>query len=713
VKRHYHRTWTWLRERLFATHLAPLGVLTLLHVAVTQRGLRGKGGIPINTIPFDFVDSYSRFLVFICDSLRAGALPIWFPYGHAGTPFLVNPQSQLWTPVTWILSIVPGYSLLVAQQQVLLTLLFGSFGAYFLAHRLWAKKSSALLTAIAFNFTSARLCNAEHMDIVTAFSLFPWIFWGIRRVAQAQQWARPVLGIFLGLLVVSGYPGIVLLCPLWFGAWAAWHVVSECSDRAARKKFVAGLGLSLALGAGISSGYWLAIATNLGAFSRGAPLGTDAALAQSLSPSDLWHLVYGAHVSLAPNSVPPDVSMRGLYFGVVALALAIYALVANRSRTAVMLGVGFFLALLMSLGNAFFMRVAVHDLLPVFNLSRFPAGDSRAIAVLAGSLLAGGGMANLLENPADKRRLLGILWGTLVLLLVGLMGLGNAIYPGATPAVMHKMFASVVFMELLVISIALIGVARFSSAKALAICLLVASGLDSGTHAGVDAGLWSVPMDAVAMRYRDLRSTNFDPAKALVPRVDSPALISVGSNDAYLNKAFYLATYSPFVLKRLESLLARGYRGFLLNGKRMVGFVGASPPSEGVAFQEKATAVEFGITRYLPDRVDYVVNLSARTTLVFNEVYFPGWQARIDNGKATRMDEVAGGLRGMTVNAGRHVIATRFSPWTFWLGLVVTLVSWGLALGWLTRTTFWKRRRKSVPGAGASQIQVGTPIEAV
>ena len=695
------RLGAWLRKRPVPKHLGPLVILAVIHVAVMQRNLRATHGIPINTIPWDFLDSYSRLLIFISDSLREGSLPIWFPYGHAGTPLLVNPQSQLWTPVTWVLSALPGYSLLVAQWQVLLTILCGSIGVYFLAYNLWARRSSALLAAMAYNFTSARLCNAEHIDIVTAFSLFPWIFWGIKRVAECKAGARPVLGMLIGLLVVSGYPGVVLLCPLWFGGWIAWLLVSQCNDRATRKKFIAGICLSVALGLGISSGYCLPIATNLGAFSRGAPMTTDAALAQSLLPADLWHVIFGASVALVPEGVTTDRSMRGLYFGVVALMLAFHALVAHRNRTTTALGVAFLLAILMSLGKGFFARVALHDFLPVFNLSRFPAGDSRAVAALAGSLLAGGGLANVLGNLDHRWQLSRILGGGLLLLLAGTIWFGAILYPNASPPALHEVFTNVLFVELLVLLIAYIGVQRFASPVPLAICLLVASGLDAGMHAATDAGTWSVPSDARIERYVQMRSKTFDPAKALLPRVDAKALIDVASNDAYLNKSFYLASYVPFQLKRLGALVDANFREFLVRGQRIVGFVGSPPPAEGALFQKNAIAVQFQIARYLPDRVDYVVDLPVKTTLVFNEVYFPGWRAHVDAGASGPMQEVAGGLRALTVEAGHHTIATRFSPWTFWVGLVTTLLSWGLALAWLARSTFWRRKRR-LPAAQAT-----------
>jgi len=655
--------------------------------------LRGSGGIPVNSIPYDFMDTYSRFVIFISDSLGAGALPLWYPYGHAGIPFFANPQSQMWTPVTWIIGGLFKYDLLTVQRQEFLTILGGSFGVYFLAHTLWRKRSAALLSAIAFNFTSARLCNAEHMDIVTAFSLFPWIFWAMRQVADGKRWAAPVLGMALGLLVVSGYPGVVLLSPLWFGGWAGWLRWTSCADRASRKAFIARMGLSLALGVGISSGYCLSIASSISTFSRGEPLSTDASLIQGLVPADLWHLLFGVSTALPTAGAAADISMRGLYFGIVALVLAFYAVLANRKPVVTFLGLGFLLALLMSMGRSFFARVALHDFLPLFNFSRFPAADSRAVAALIGCLLAGGGLAAVLDAPDGSRRLSRLLVGTLGILAVGFIWLKGFIYPSATPAQLADMFDKVVIVEMLIILLTWLGLARLSTTHAVVITILVAAALDSGMHASATSDLWSVPSGARGEQYRAIHTRAFDPATALVPRIDFPSLIDPRSNDAYLNKRFYLSSYTPFQLKSIGPLAAGEFRNFLVNGKRVVGFTNVAPPDQGSLFEQTALAIDFRIERYLPDRVDYVVNLPARTTLVFNEMYFPGWGARIDGGPTVPMVKVAGGFRALTVEAGNHKIATRFLPWTFVVGFAATLLSWLLAVGWMARATFWTGRK--------------------
>lgn len=682
--------------RRLAPHLGPLAGLFALHVAVFQRSLRGSDGIPDFYVPYDFFNSYARILIFISDCLRVGALPLWFPYGHAGTPFVVNPQSQLWSPLTWLVSLTVGYDPLVVQQQQFLLMLFGSMGVYFLGYNLWVRRASALLAAVAFNFTSARLCNAQHMDIVTAFSLFPWVLYAIRRLAQGQWLATPLLGAVAGVLVVSGYPGIVLLSPFWFLCWAGWCLVTECKDRASKRRFVLGLALGGLIAIGISAGYWLPIVTNIGSFTRGDAFSTDAALAQSLFVGDVWHLLYGASTRITPDAYSTDVSMRGLYFGVVALGLGVYAVLFKRGPAVTALAIGLVLAIVLSVGRNTFIRIALHDWLSFLNYSRFPSVDSRAVVSLAGSLLAGAGLSYLRDDEEARRRLLRIFLTLVVLMLVGLIWLKNVVYPGIDAHLLAECFHKAVTVELLVLAAALVVVVRSARPIGLTLALLTVAAFDSATHTSTDVSLYALPSDGGMVHLREIHSKTFDAAKALLPRIDSPNLADGAANDAFLSKDFYLASYTPFQLKRLHALLGKGFKPFLLNGQRVVGFVGAEPPGDGASFMQKATPVDFQIPRYSPSMVQYQVHVPVRTLLVFNEMYFPGWRARVDGRSVGAMREVAGGLRGLVVEAGRHTIVTRFLPTSFMIGASLTLLSWAMVLGWLVGA--WVRARRRAQG---------------
>ena len=253
------------------------------------------------------------------------------------------------------------------------------------------------------------------------------------------------------------------------------------------------------------------------------------------------------------------------------------------------------------------------------------------MAALAGSLLAGAGLASVWEEASARRSLFRVLGGLVVLLFLGLFWLKDSIYSNATADALAKGFTQVVFVELLVLAIALACLARGGSSAGVAICLIVLAALDSGcmpaptpTSSPDRGGSIGQARPSV----QGYSCPRLDPASAMRPRVDAQSLEDVSSSDAFLNKAFYLASYTNFHLKRFDTVLAEGFRHFLLNGMRVVGFVGASPPASGDAFEKEAVAIDFRILRYLPDRVDYEVNLPQRMTLVFNEMYSPGWRAR-------------------------------------------------------------------------------------
>jgi hypothetical protein len=103
--------------------------------------------------------------------------------------------------------------------------------------------------------------------------------------------------------------------------------------------------------------------------------------------------------------------------------------------------------------------------------------------------------------------------------------------------------------------------------------------------------------------------------------------------------------------------------------------VGAAPSIETCAAGDKV-AVE----AYAPNRVRIEARMECRGLLVLADTYFPGWEARVD-GRATRIWEVYGSVRGVVVEGGRHEIDFRYRPTSVFggaalsaLGLLITIV---------------------------------------
>jgi hypothetical protein len=677
-------------------HFWPLLALVFFHFVILAPSLiRQNDGLPNAIIPWDFIDSYHRYLVFISDSLRAKSLPLWFPYGNAGLPFFVNPQSQLWSPLTWIVSAFGGYTLLVAQRQEMLTFLLGGVGCYALANQLCRGRIAALFAAVSFSFSTARLGNAGHLDVVNALTICPWLLWGVLRVSLRARWAGPVLAFFVFSFIVCGYPGVVMLSPLWLAPWVLFLAWDQHETTGSRLRFIARLTVSGALGLLLAAGYWLPIVQYTDAFPRGAPMAVDAALGQSITFKDLAGIVFAWPATVPIEGRGADFSMRGVYFGIIALPLAVAAVALRRDRISAALGIGTVGMFIMALGSVTSIRQALNTYVSFMNLSRFPALD-RGVAILGASLLAGLGLQSMLAEPSRVRPFIvrGYLGVAGVLALAPLV-LKNSLFGGLDPVQFNDCVVAPIIAQLLWLAVALVVFARGTSGVALACVLCGLSFLDLGTNVQLTYGMVGVQHPHVpraALAEGHVRT--FSPAAALVPRIRYDDLYGRANNDAYTSKHFFVGGYGPFRLKRFDALVNAGFVDWITTGPRVVAFRDGAVPTDAASFVAQAQSVGFEILRYLPDRVDYKITLERDATIVFNEVYFPGWKARIDAGAKVALSESAGGFRSLALRAGSHDVQTWFSPTSFWIGAAMSLVGVILSLAWLAVALVQHRKRR-------------------
>ena len=95
---------------------------------------------------------------------------------------------------------------------------------------------------------------------------------------------------------------------------------------------------------------------------------------------------------------------------------------------------------------------------------------------------------------------------------------------------------------------------------------------------------------------------------------------------------------------------------------------------------------------YEPNYLKYEVNSDKGGTVVFSEIYYPGWKSTIDG------QEVAHGranyiLRAMNVPAGQHVVEFRFDPTSLHVTENIAFIALGLLLVLATITVYLSFRR--------------------
>lgn len=87
---------------------------------------------------------------------------------------------------------------------------------------------------------------------------------------------------------------------------------------------------------------------------------------------------------------------------------------------------------------------------------------------------------------------------------------------------------------------------------------------------------------------------------------------------------------------------------------------------------DPAPAVE--LLSYVEDEIVVRTKSTSPAVLVVTDTYYPGWQATID-GKPTKIIRANWALRAVTVPAGDHLIAFRYQPLSFKIGVILSIMS--------------------------------------
>jgi uncharacterized membrane protein YfhO len=98
------------------------------------------------------------------------------------------------------------------------------------------------------------------------------------------------------------------------------------------------------------------------------------------------------------------------------------------------------------------------------------------------------------------------------------------------------------------------------------------------------------------------------------------------------------------------------------------------------------------LVAYEPNYLKYEVDSKNGGTVVFSEIYYPGWISTIDG------EEIAHGranyiLRAMNVPAGKHVVEFRFDPTSLHVTENIAFIALGLLLMLAAITIYMSFRR--------------------
>lgn len=345
--------------------LIVLLTLFLVHVSAFWDHYRG-----LRTFPWDFLGGYhaQAFGWYLQGSVFSP--PEWFPWTSLGFPAALAVQAGGWyLPMAALDVLGVAYSVEVATALQSAHVLFGAFGAYLLLRVLGLPWSYALFGSILFHFSSGFYSNQQHVDIIRAYSLAPWLLWSLHPAVLKRSPYFTVLSVvILFQLLVGGYPGNIVALAYTCAAYTLILLWRRDDARdLSRVQYIASLVIIVVSASLLSALKWMPFFAAQDLMSE--PVRTS--VMHSMLPHHMMTLLFGYERDFLAN----DITMRSAY---VPLAGLIGLFFIKTLGVAGALGIVFVamafifssLVPMISPANAFF---------PGMSISRFPYSDWRPV----------------------------------------------------------------------------------------------------------------------------------------------------------------------------------------------------------------------------------------------------------------------------------------------------------------------------------------------
>jgi len=332
------------------------------------------------TFPWDFIGGYhAQAFAWYADGSFFNP-PKWFAWGDLGFPGYWSLQSgAFYFPLVLLDVLNQPYTVYVATFLQALHVLAGSIGLYLLMRTLRFEPLLALLGALAFHFSASFYSNAQHVDIVRATALLPWLMWCVHPDNLLRSRARPVVAaLILFQFLIAAYPGAIVSVAYTLIVFVGAYLLRQSHQR--RAYLLLALALVGASATAMSMVKWLA------PFMEGDLITTGGGVRMALEPP----LVLTFALPYAKPFLPNDLTMRSLWLPVgFLMGLAFLSRLSYAAKVSLIL-----VAMAIGFAGVTPMVFAKPLPLPGFGLSRFPLADWRPIMHIGLIVLACEGWRN-------------------------------------------------------------------------------------------------------------------------------------------------------------------------------------------------------------------------------------------------------------------------------------------------------------------------------
>ena len=675
---------------------------------------------------------------FAASSLSKGIFPLWNPYLLGGAPFQADTQSAILYPFNLLLTPFISNGLLSSGMLQIVTIIhvyLGGIFMFFLMKKLLEHKFSAFLCSLTYIMLPQIVYRSVQPIVLESMIWLPLLFLTCIHLVEKRHWLFSVFGgLIVALNLFTGFPHFAFMSFSLVSVYIFSYVIKDFFIKRDIKRgsFLILKSLTMfIIGAGIFAVQLLPSMEFTGIATRAVGWNYNLATEVSFHPLRLINIFipkFFGNVSPLVNDfwlkVPYYTTWEmAIYFGILPLVFAVYALLRDRSFQVRFFAVAAVLSLWFALGKYGFAYYLIY-LTPVFHRFRCPA---RFVYLFDFSIiiLVGYGIRDMLINPVDKKLVKKIIIALLVfafIMFLLVIGIFEGVFNNYKSFAVARKYTLISLIVFLITALILFKFEEFKKLKYISIVLSLFVFLDLLLACfGVFEGRrkpehFFAKNDAISFftkeegdfyrvntRIKNMRLVfprsigcvhEFYTLQGLMPLrlLDFTSAMGNLNPDVRLNlynvkytlgikegsvrfvdKTGYLPRaciyYDYLVVKEKEKvfeLLNAGdfdYKNTIILKKN---------PS-----LDKKESFEDGLVRIKEyKRNSIVLEIESRQSgiLFLSEHYYPGWNAYID-GKKGEVIKAFEAFRAVVVPSGNHEVRFVFEPDSFFKGRNISIVT--------------------------------------
>lgn len=324
---------------------------------------------------------------------RYGEMPLWNAYAMTGIPYLQDPLSHFWNPISTIPIILWG-GVNGMKVSIFLSFFLAGLGQWVFAHVFGARGTSRLWAALIFMLSGglAFFWAYGWYELLLGAVWFPWCFAAVWWALRRKDWTSIILAAFCVVMVLTTgggyYPFYLLGC---LGALTITNfILSGPAKRWSRLLRAFSIVL---ITAGLVTVVFLPIATGFPLFNRWTDDDREQTYSQPIPYALINYVVSdrnweGAEILGLPSG------WKWFYIGDIALGAALclapFALALQRRKRIPLIAVGVLaLFILAWVANRFSPIGYIYQLIPFLYKLRFP---NRMLVLAASPIILLGGL---------------------------------------------------------------------------------------------------------------------------------------------------------------------------------------------------------------------------------------------------------------------------------------------------------------------------------